>query len=57
MSDWKILPDGNLINLDEVEFIKVEKNIIFLKTSTHTYTVELDDEWREILKELTAGGE
>lgn len=55
MADWKHLPDGNFINLEEVEYIKVEDGQITLETQMNTYHAELDAEWREILKELSAG--
>ena len=57
MADWRILPDGNLINLDKVEFINIQHPDIFLKTSTHSYCVTLDDEWRNILNKLSVKGD
>ena len=49
MADWVHLPDGNFINLDEVEFIDIENDFALLKTSTREYRVELDEEWRKRL--------
>lgn len=49
MADWVHLPDGNFINLDEVEFIDIKNDFALLKTSTREYRVELDGEWRKRL--------
>ena len=46
MADWVHLPDGNFINLDEVEFIDIKNDFVLLKTSTREYRVDLDEEWR-----------
>ena len=49
MADWVHLPDGNFINLDEVEFIDIKNDFVLLKTSTREYRVEIDEEWRKRL--------
>lgn len=56
MSNFKIIPDGNLINFDTVRTIKVEgKKMYILYLSGFRDEYELNDEWRELLKDLAKG--
>lgn len=56
MSNFKIIPDGNLINFDTVKKIQVEgKKMYILYLSGFRDEYELNDEWRELLKNLAKG--
>lgn len=52
MNGWKILPDGNLINLKNIEYIKISRNTIAFEASMKTYEAVLTPEWRKILLDL-----
>lgn len=52
MNGWKILPDGNLINLKNIEYIKISRNTIAFEASMKTYEAALTPEWRKILLDL-----
>ena len=53
MSDWKIFPNGELINLDMVEYISIVGDRIFFKTGNNTYISEKDPKMIEVVKKLS----
>lgn len=56
MYDFEITPNGDLINLEHVEFIKVEYGRVYCYTENRCHDFELTAEWKRKLTELSVRG-
>lgn len=56
MYDFEITSGGDLINLEHVEFIKVENGRVYCYTENRCHDFELTAEWKRKLAELSVEG-
>ncbi len=51
-SGWFITPDGDLINFDRVERIRIADEKVFISTTGSIFTYPLNAEWKKFLRAL-----